>query len=219
MIDAEVHLFIDDTGSRDPDRTLELERDDEMNCFALGGVLVNAEDVDSVKAAHRAFCEKFGIDYPLHSWAIRGGRGKFGWLRRNPEKTAEFYASMGEFLVGLPVLGIAAAVHRPGYVARYKEKYRDNIWFMCKTAYCILIERAAKYAERNDRKLRIFFENTGRLEDRNIIAYTKTLKADGMPFDQKNSAGYSGLSASDFQKLILGEPNRRTKKNAPRPDC
>jgi Protein of unknown function (DUF3800) len=212
MTAAEVYLFIDDTGSRDPDRVPDLTRDDGMNCFALGGILVNAEDIDAVKMAHSAFCEKHGINYPLHSWAIRGGRDKFGWLRNNPERTAQFYADMGDFLVGLPIVGIAAVVHRPGYVARYKDKYQDKLWFMCKTAYSILIERSAKYAQRNGRKLRIFFEQTGLKEDRDIIAYTKSLKSTGMPFDQGNSAPYTGLSAADFNNLVLGDPKRRTKE-------
>jgi Protein of unknown function (DUF3800) len=212
MNEREVHLFIDDSGSRDPDRTPEVERGDGMNCFALGGILVNAEDIESVKDAHKAFCAKHGITYPLHSWEIRGGRGNFGWLRKNPERTGEFYADMGDFLVGLPVLGIAAVVHRPGYVARYKDKFKDNLWFMCKTAYTILVERAAKHAQRSGRKLRIFFEETGLHEDRNIIAYTKDLKSAGMPFDQNNSAPYASLKAADFLEIILGDAKRKTKK-------
>ena len=53
---------------------------------------------------------------------------------------------------------------------------------MCKTAYSILIERAAKYADREDRKLEVYFEQAGKKEDRNILIYTKELKVHGSPF-------------------------------------
>jgi hypothetical protein len=97
-------------------------------------------------------------------------------------------------------------------MAKYKEKYQDRLWFMCKTAYCILIERAAKYAQRNGRRLRVFFEEAGRREDNDIISYAKALKREGMPFDGNNSAAYGALSAEDFRALVLGDPLRRTKK-------
>jgi hypothetical protein len=58
-----------------------------------------------------------------------------------------------------------------GYVARYNEHDADRLWLMCKTAYCILIERAAKYADSQGRLLRVFFEETGKAEDRALIAY------------------------------------------------
>ncbi len=34
------HLYFDDTGSRDPDHKAD-KRDDRMNCFGLGGILVS----------------------------------------------------------------------------------------------------------------------------------------------------------------------------------
>lgn len=207
----EIYLFIDDSGSRDPDRQPHVIRNDSMDCFALGGVLINAEDIDTVVGAHQSFCQSQGIDYPLHSWAIRGGRGDFGWLK-TPERAREFFPALDDFLLSLPIVGIAAVVHRPGYVARYKDAYEDRLWFMCKTAYCILIERAAKYARSQGRKLRVFFEEAGKHEDRELMAYAKELKASGMPFNQGNSAAYGGLQAADFQDIVLGEPKRRTKK-------
>ena len=205
----EVHLFVDDTGSRQPDH-VPVERHDGMDCFGLGGVLIDNEDLDRVWNAHRGFCNAWGITYPLHSYEIRGGRGNFSWLK-NPERAVEFLPELEEFLVNLPVMGIAAIIHRPGYVARYAERYEGRPWRMDKIAFSILIERSAKYARSKGRRLRVFFERSGRQEDRDIVAFMKELKAEGMPFDGDNAAAYRGLEAGEFSELVLGEPKGRTK--------
>lgn len=207
----EYHLFLDDSGSRDPDRQPPLDRRDRMDCFALGGILIKAEDVDELKRRHTDFCARHDITYPLHSNPIRGGRENFGWLK-TPEKARVFFADLDEFMLNLPVLGIAAVIDRPGYVSRYKEHYADRLWLMCKTAYCILIERAAKFADSQGRVLRVFFEETGKAEDRAIIAYHKSLKVDGMPFQGSASADYNSLRAEDFRRIVMGDAKRRTKQ-------
>jgi len=206
----ELHLYIDDSGSRDPDHNPVLDRRDRLDYFALGGVLVNEEDVDALLTQHRTFCDAHDITYPLHSHAIRGGRGDFGWLKR-PEAAQEFLTDLQDFLLDLPVVGIAAVIDRPGYVLRYREKYAERLWLMCKTAYSILIERAAKYADSQGRVLRVFFEETGKHEDRALISYAKDLKRDGMPFDGSNSAAYGSLAAEDFRRIVMGDPKRKTK--------
>jgi hypothetical protein len=104
-------------------------------------------------------------------------------------------------------------VHRPGYVARYKEKYQDKLWLMCKTTFCILVERAAKYADKQGRKLEVVFESSGKSEDRDIVSYMKELKKSGNPFNPVTSHGYQPLSAEDFTRIILGSPQRQTKSN------
>lgn len=65
---------------------------------------------------------------------------------------------------------------------------------MDKTAFSILIERS------------------GKQEDRDIVAFMKELKAEGMPFDGDNAAAYRGLDAGEFGDLVLGEPKGRTKQ-------
>ena len=207
----EVHLFVDDTGSRQPDHVPVEERHDGMDCFGLGGVLIDREDLDRVWNAHREFCNAWGITYPLHSYEIRGGRGNFSWLK-NPERAVEFLPELERFLVSLPVMGIAAIIHRPGYVARYAERYEGRPWRMDKTAFSILIERSAKYARSKGRRLRVFFERSGKQEDRDLVSFMKGLKAEGMPFDGDNAAAYRGLEAGEFSELVLGEPKGRTKK-------
>ena len=207
----EVHLFVDDTGSRQPDHMPTEDGDDGMDCFGLGGLLIDKENLDAVWDAHRKFCDKWEITYPLHSYEIRGGRGNFSWLK-NPERAVEFLSEPEHFLVSLPVMGIASITHRPGYVARYFERYDGRPWRMDKTAFSILIERSAKYARSKERRLRVFFEQSGKQEDRDIVAFMKELKSDGMPFDSDTAAAHRGLEAYEFRELVLGEPKRRTKR-------
>ena len=211
MTSPELLLYFDDSGSRNPDRGHVVVRRDGMDYFALGGILVKSEDVDEIYARHREFCSRWRIDYPLHSQQIRGGRGKFGWLK-NPETAGNFFAELNEFLVGLPVIGMAAVIDRPGYVARYGERYGGRPWLMCKTACSILVERSAKIARDHGRRLRIFYEQSGRDADRSIKLYVRELKKVGMPFDTVQSSAYNGLSATDFKEIVLGEPRERTKK-------
>lgn len=210
MNPPELHLYIDDSGSREPDREPAEERRDQMDYFALGGILINEEDVDKLYATYKDFVGSHGVTYPLHSWAIRGGRGDFGWMKK-PEDARDFLNDLETMLLSLPVVGIAAVIDRPGYVARYKERYEDRLWFMCKTAYCILIERAAKYARSQNRKLRVFFERAGKAEDRDLIAYARALKVVGMPFDGSNAGGYASLTPTEFKEIVRGEPRGRTK--------
>lgn len=210
---GKIHLYFDDTGSRYPDRMPQPKsgRRDRMDCFGLGGILVREEDIDAIFKAHKAFCAEWQIDYPLHSSKIRGGQGKFGWLKK-PENAASFLPDLEDWLMSLPIIGIACIIHRPGYVERYKDRYRERLWLMCKTAYSILIERAAKHAEREDRALEVFFEQAGKREDRSFIQYTKELKAEGPPFTVETSAAYAPFTAEDFQRVVLGEPRQRTKE-------
>lgn len=85
---------------------------------------------------------------------------------------------------------------------------------MSKTAYSILIERAAKFADSRGRTLRVFFEASGKHEDRDLISYTKALKADGMPFAGEGANVYGALSPGEFRRIVRGEPKRRTKEAA-----
>ena len=207
----EVHLFIDDTGSRHPGPIRARRRLDGMDCFGLGGVLIDGEELDNVLNAHWEFCTRWKITYPLHSSEIRGSRNNFLWLK-NSENAEDFRHNLEEFLVSLPVMGIATVIDRPGYLARYAERYQGRPWRMDKTAFAILIERSVKYARSRERRLRVFFERSGKQEDRDILAHFRELKTEGMPFDDDNASHYHGLKAREFRELMLGEPKGRTKK-------
>ena len=205
----EFHLYLDDSGSRDP-KAPSLSRVDRMDHFALGGFLIKAENVEGLLTAHRQFCDAHGIDYPLHSWAIRGGREKFGWLK-NPEKAFAFLSELERFLLGLPVIGIAAVIDRPGFAARNDTEHHRAPLPIFQTAFCELVERAAKFSDLNGRSLRVFFERSGRAEDRSMVSFMRDLKKSGKPFDGENREMGKDLSGQDFVRIVMGDPRGRTK--------
>jgi hypothetical protein len=208
-------LYLDDSGSRYPDHQPDAARADGMDSFALGGILIDAADRKPSLERYDAFVANWGIDYPLHSTKIRGRRDNFRWLGQDAIRAERFYRELAEMLVALPVTGIACVIDRPGYNARYAEKYGDQRWLMCKTAYAILIERSLKFATAAGANLEVFYEEAGKHEDRAVVTYHKSLKVDGMPFDHGNSSGYSGLKPEEFKKGVLGDPSRVTKKGSP----
>ena len=211
-MEDEVHLFIDDIGSRESNKEPNLQRRDGLDCFGLGGVMIDYQYINGVWKSYQDFCGKWKITYPLHSHEIRGGRDNFKWLK-NPEIAADFMPDFTNFLCSLPVMGIATIIDRPGYVNRYHERYNGDPWFMDRTALTILLERAAKYADSKGKHLRVFFEQCGKNEDRDLISCAKALKVTGMPFANANS-NYNGLVADDFKRIIRGDPRGKTKKLA-----
>ena len=183
-----------------------------MDWFALGGLIAKAEDVPRITTKYNEFCSSWGIDYPLQSSRIRGSRGKFGWLG-NPKARGEFLNELQDFLLSLPFIAIACIVDRAGYSFRYCNIYHNALWPMSKTVFSILIERAAKFADSNNRKLGIYFEESGKREDGRLIRYLRELKQQGNPFDETISGKYVPLSADDYRRIVLGEPHRLTKKS------
>lgn len=212
-IKKKFYLYIDDSGSRFPDREDSECRHDGMDHFALGGILVAEEDKDALKDAYKEFCTNWSINYPLHSTKIRGMRSDFAWLEESTKQSNKFYSELDDFLISLQVIGFATVVHRPGYNVRYHEKYEGKPWWMCKTAYSILIERVSKYVIEQNGILTVRFEGAGKREDRALIEYARDLKVTGMPFDTGTSAKYDVLQPADFQTLILGDPRRKLKEN------
>ena len=204
------YFYADDSGSRFPDRNPDPRRDG-IDCFELGGILIADRDRAALQAAHTAFCQRWTISYPLHSTAIRGRRGNFAWLGADAAVEAEFLADLEQFLLSLPVLAFATVIDRPGYNLRYKERYGDQRWWMCKAAYNILIERVCKYVDAQGGTLAIRFEQTGKAEDRALIGYGKDMKRYGAPFDPDNSRKYGALGAEDYRRIVEGDPQRLTK--------
>jgi hypothetical protein len=177
-----MELYLDDSGSRSPDFQPAPEQAGEMDCFALGGILFEARNVSGLLSAYKALCGKWNIDYPLHSNSIRMKSGKFAWVGILNGREAEFYQDIDRMIEQQQFVATARVINRPGYNARYKPNYGENRWRLCKTAYSIVVERAAKFAVRKGLPLRVHFETSGKHENRAIVNYHRDLKKKGMPF-------------------------------------
>lgn len=198
-----LNFYLDDSGTRHPDRDPGRRADHGYDWFALGGILVNEEDEPQARQLHADFCRSWKIEYPLHSVEIRGRRGNFLWLLHNDKQQREkFLEDLYELIRSVPVLGLACVIDRPGYNNRYKEKYGDKRWMLCRTAFSISVERAAKYARETERRLRIHPERCNKEEDRLLQGYYGELKAGGMPFDKDTSEKYGPLSQAQFRETL-----------------
>lgn len=206
-----LHLYIDETGSRRPDRKPN-EHPPKHDFFAMGGLLINEEDEERALEAHAAFCARWNIDYPLHSVEIRHASGNFRWLydlaREEKEK---FYGDLHSTIASLPILGLACVIHRPGYNKRYAALHEGNRWKLCKTTFAICLERGARMSVERQRKLKVFPEKCGPKEDRALEAYFAGLRNEGMPFNASTSAKYAPMTAGVL-KSTLYDIKFKTKK-------
>jgi hypothetical protein len=84
-------LYLDDSGTRNPDRKIP-ERFMFRDWFTLGGYTMNEEDEGDVETAHGVFCDKWGINYPLHSYEIRSETENFTWLSGLGQREYEVHA-------------------------------------------------------------------------------------------------------------------------------
>lgn len=206
-------FYMDDSGARALDKKPEPPRIDGLDYFALGGVLVRSEDVETINDAHRKLCTNHNITYPLHFSCIRSKKKHFRWMESDHERAESFLNDMWEMMFELPIIGHACVIHRPGYIARYHERYGSNRWELCKSAYTIAVERAAKFALREGRKLIVHIEQTGRKEDRRIKTYHREMLEAGMPFDTANSLKYAPVDSDRFKKTMTANPSFYTKAN------
>src|SRR5437762_14338422 len=96
------YLYFDDSGIRFPDKQQKPIRDDGLDHFALGRILLKKEDRSYVIEAYKTLRKKWRITYPLRSSDIRGKRENFVWLT---EKSVhdEFFADLNTFLCEIPV--------------------------------------------------------------------------------------------------------------------
>lgn len=196
-------FYIDESGTKHPDHQISRAAHNH-DWFAFGGILINEEDIPHAKSE----IDKFIQSWPqingaaLHSYEIRGAHENFKWLLKGSEVRQRFLEELEQLLLELPVIGLACVIDRSGYNFRYKEKYGDNRWMLCKTAFAVLTERAVKYAKSNDRKLRVFVERSSKKDDQVLKGYYETLKSTGSWFDQGTSAKYSPLTPDDYQKTL-----------------
>lgn len=101
-----------------------------------------------------------------------------------------------------PVTGVACVIDRPDNELRYADKYIENRWMLCKTAFSIILERAAKYAISQGHKLRVLPDKCNKAEDAALTSYYRKLRTEGLPFDAKNSGKYAPLTKDQFAATL-----------------
>lgn len=207
-----LNLYIDDSGARNPDKKPQEKQFKDW--FALGGVLITEEDEAVARELHQKFCDRWGITYPLHSYDIRQRENRFAWLGALDQTDySAFMSDLTEFLIEVPLVGHACVIDRPGYGARYREKYGRQTWMLCQTAFSVVCERAAKFAIAGDRKLRVYVEEGDVKADGYIRSYYRELREKGMPFGRPTSDKYGPLSSDQLKSTLYDL--KMKKKSSP----
>lgn len=197
----EFALYLDDSGSPKPSPK------DPAPFFAMGGVLIQRTNEQIIKNLLKDFKKRWNIpeDTPLHGNEIRAKKQKFAWLNKlTQQEQNRFLEDLTSTIVQCPILVHACVVSRDGYLNRYLEMYGENTWEMMKSAFSIVVERAAKYAELHNGTVMVYFEAAGKKEDRLLKQYFQELRSQGNLFDSSRSEKYSPLSGDHFSRLLRG---------------
>lgn len=197
-------FFVDESGPKTFHTTGEPAS--ERQWFAYGGILINDEDIPDAKKKIEEFRKRWPqLDgAPLHSAEIRNANKNFSWLRgdENKELRTEFLEDLDQMLLALPVIGLSCVIDRKGYEARYGGISAQERWRLCKTAFAISIERAAKFAIKNQRSLRVYVERCSAKDDARLKGYFDEMKQSGLWFDSQKSAGYTPLSSAQLNQTL-----------------
>lgn len=197
-----MNFYMDESGERAPQREISTPQTG-VPWFSMGGILIKDSDEAEVRERHRVFCQKWNITYPLHSVEIRNKSQNFKWLNALQKDTLNtFYTDLENFILNIPVIGIACIISREGYHKRYIPKYGRNSWHLCKTAFNIAIERSLKYSISKNCRMRVYFERSNKQDDRRIKSYYSDLKISGMPFSSETSSTYAPLKQNDFSNYL-----------------
>lgn len=197
-----LNFYMDDSGTRAPNRDPLPYNNNAREFFALGGVLIDEDAEAAARKLYDEFFTRWSISYPLHSVEIRHRRERFLWLGRDRPERDKFMKDLSRTLLSLDILGLACVIDRPGYDARYREQYGHRQWHLCQTAFTIAVERAVKYARKLDRKLRVLPERTSKIDDDRLVRYYDALQTSGPPFAKASSAQYSSLTAVEFRETL-----------------
>jgi len=198
-------LALDDSGTRHPTHKIGKIAAHRNDWFSIGGVIFDEKNELQIRDCHASFLKAWNIECPLHSSEIRAKADNFAFIGTlETEKQNEFYEELYQLMSKIPVTGIACVIDRPGYCARYLEKYdKENRWLLCKSAFSICVERAAKFASRNDARLRVLIERSDKTTDALLKAYYEEMRQKGMPFSEETSSGYAPLQSSDLSSTLF----------------
>lgn len=200
---AAMNLYLDDSGTRHPDRDQGRRPAHTHDWFGIGGIVVRDDAEEAVRAQHRALCAKWQIDYPLHSAEIRASAHNFKWINALPsDRKAELMADLGALVTHPSLIAGACVIDRPGYNHRYGPRYGRERWLLCKTAFVVVVERMAKLARDSGCRLRVFVEKSDKDTDAILRGYYDALRADGHPFDRTNASRYAPLAADELRETL-----------------
>jgi hypothetical protein len=199
-------LYLDDSGARALDR-LKATANEHPRWFALGGFVVAEADEKRCVADYDAFRAAWPeTSGPLHMTDMRANRKNWGWLGKMESGRREsFWSSYHEFICGLPVAALGCVIHRPGYLARgYGSRTGDAKWNLCRTAFNIAVERAAKFAIHKGGRLRVKYEGCNRDADQAFKNYFALLKNDfGLGFNAQTAAKHSPLDPRRLAAALI----------------
>lgn len=197
-----MQLYLDDSGTRHPDHKGSIAAHGR-DWFGIGGVMVKESEEQCVRERHENLCRKWHISVPLHSAEIRARSKGFHWLAAlAEERRAEFLRDVEVVATSGELTAVACVIDRPGYDRRYRPLYGRDRWDLCKTAFNIVVERAAKYARSVACRLRVHVEASDKKTDRALKSYYDSLRSDGLPFDPLSSQRYAPLAAQDFREIL-----------------
>jgi hypothetical protein len=206
---------MDDSGSRDPDRARTLDPH-LVDWFGLGGVIVHEEDIPSIEIRVEEFRSRWPHpEAPLHSWEIRARKDGFRWLRKaSAAKRERFLGELSDLMCSLPIIVHATVVDRPGYNRRYMQEYGPRRWKLCRTAFNVAVERAAKFANSRGARLRVYVEQSDKVTERMLKEYFNAMRKDGLPFNPQTSAKYAPFGQAELASTLL-EFRVKTKGSIP----
>lgn len=172
--------------------------------------MVAEEDEACIRASHASFMARWGLDTPLHSYELRNRTGKFAWVGAlGAAERSRFYIDLSRLLTSMPVRVTACVIDRRGYDARYRERYGKRRWAMSRTAFSIVVERTAKVASSDGRKLKVWFEQHSKAEDREVLSYFSDMRSNGMPFDPYTSKHYQPLDVAGLSSALSSCHSKR----------
>ena len=199
---GELTFYMDETGSRRPDKKSDASREGR-DWFAFDGYIIDRNDEDAAKYLHNAFCDRWNVRTPFHVTDMLAQAKGFGWLKGKKQREIDlFWMEYHQLLCEIQAIGLACVIDRPGYVRRgYLDKHGENSWLLCRTAFDISVERACKFALKQGKKLRVVFESDPPFNSV-VKGYFADLKRNGLAFDSGNSGKYSPLKQEAFSRVL-----------------
>jgi hypothetical protein len=199
------HLYIDETGSRHPDKEASTAKHG-FDWFGLGGLLITQEDEATAKSKLATFVARWPqIRSPLHFTDIRAQKKGFAWLGNlKLEDHNRFWSDSARFSHqfrgrGLLASSIAQATSNGGTA---KGEGTPNGSFAEAHSIFWSTELPNTQNPRGGGCVSTMKERT-LLPTRRVHEYYETIKFSGLAFDESTSSKYRPLKQVEFQNVLL----------------